>query len=346
MSTITAQHKAIRQYYADRKALEGQGATNEMSVRESFKKLLETLGKAHGWTLVAEQPIEWLAKPVRPDGTLRDGNTLPRGYWEAKDTHDNLDAEIEKKLALKYPTTNTIFEDTRRAVLYQSEERAGEYDLSQPEQIATLLERFFGYTEPNVAGFEQAVERFKLDTPKLASGLLDLIRKAHQDNGVFQTAYDEFMGICKNALNPNISREAVDEMLIQHLLTERLMLKVLKNSDFTRRNVIASEVEKVIDALTRSNFNRDEFLGKLNYFYDAIEAAARVLTGFKEKQTFIKREYHSSEHLNFDTPVCQSSGLPAYIVSSQNKLPENVHYCSDRRNAVESRPIHLQGNAA
>ena len=38
-------------------------------------------------------------------------------------------------------------------------------------------------------------------------------------------------------------------MLVQHLLTERLIRTIFDNQDFTRRNVIAAEVEKVIDAL-------------------------------------------------------------------------------------------------
>ena len=38
-------------------------------------------------------------------------------------------------------------------------------------------------------------------------------------------------------------------MLIQHLLTERLIRTIFDNPDFIRRNVIAAEVEKVIDAL-------------------------------------------------------------------------------------------------
>jgi len=35
--------------------------------------------------------------------------------------------------------------------------------------------------------------------------------------------------------------QAVDEMLVQHLLTERLIREIFANADFTRRNVIAAE---------------------------------------------------------------------------------------------------------
>jgi hypothetical protein len=38
----------------------------------------------------------------------------------------------------------------------------------------------------------------------------------------------------------------VDEMLIQHILTERLIREIFDNPEFVRHNVIAAEVEKVM----------------------------------------------------------------------------------------------------
>ncbi len=61
---------------------------------------------------------------VRPDGIVRDANSIPRGYWEAKDSRDDLAREIQRKIGRGYPTTNTIFEDTKRAVLFQNREQA------------------------------------------------------------------------------------------------------------------------------------------------------------------------------------------------------------------------------
>jgi len=52
----------------------------------------------------------------------------------------------------------------------------------------------------------------------------------------------------------------VDEMLVQHLLTERLFRTIFHDDEFTRRNVIASEVETVIDALVSKSFSRGDFL--------------------------------------------------------------------------------------
>ncbi|MDO8684542.1 MAG: type ISP restriction/modification enzyme, partial [Armatimonadota bacterium] len=55
--------------------------------------------------------------------------------------------------------------------------------------------------------------------------------------------------------------------------------------------VIASEIEKVIRALTSRAFNRAEFLKSLDRFYIAIEDTARGLGEFSEKQHFLNVVY-------------------------------------------------------
>ncbi|MDZ4770940.1 MAG: type ISP restriction/modification enzyme, partial [Chloroflexota bacterium] len=291
--SLTITSAPIKAYYARRAAFDSQGVSGELHTRRAFEVLLEQTAGAHGWTLIAEQRLDGSRGRVIPDGTLRDPLTLPRGYWEAKDSADDLDAEIEKKFARGYPRTNIIFEDSRRGVLVQSGTRVYSADLGKPNELAALLNQFFAYSEPNIAGFEAAVERFKQDTKPLSQGLATQIVEAHRSNKAFQSAFAAFMEVCRASLNPNIRREAVDEMLIQHLLTERLMRTVFQNDAFTRRNVIAAEVEKVIDALTSRSFDRAAFLGQLSYFYEAIEAAARDLSSFADRQTFINSVYEN-----------------------------------------------------
>ncbi|MBI5759372.1 MAG: N-6 DNA methylase, partial [Planctomycetales bacterium] len=245
----------------------------------------------HRWNLVPKLSVKSGGRNIIPDGTLRDEFNLRRGYWEAKDTHDDLTVEISKKTAKGYPLTNTIFEDTRRAVLFQNGGESLRVDLTDAQALADLLNAFYGYTEPDIEGFEQAVDEFKERVPELALALADKIKQAHSDNAKFKAAFDEFYSLCQTALNPNISIAAVDEMLVQHLLTERLIRRIFDNSEFTQRNVIAAEVEKVIAALVSKSFNRDDFLKSLDRFYRAIEAAARVLEDFSEKQHFLNTVY-------------------------------------------------------
>ena len=126
-------HRAIKAYYDCLAGYTDQRVTHEGALRSAFQTLLADTARAHGWTLIPElgarasdptrdregAAAQRATHTLRPDGTLRDANSLPRGYWEAKDTADDLDAEIVKKTALGYSLVNTIFEDTRTAVLFQ-----------------------------------------------------------------------------------------------------------------------------------------------------------------------------------------------------------------------------------
>ena len=284
---LAAKPKDLRDYYAALDAYAEQGVTHEGAVRSAFQHLLAETGRRAGWTLIPELPLG----SIRPDGTFRDEYFLNRGYWEAKDTRDRLEAEIEKKRAKGYPLTNTIFEDTRRAYLYQNGQVAMQVDLTEREQLSSLLLTFFSYTEPAHEDFSTAVDDFKQRVPDLARGLVQIIQAAHTTNARFKRAFASFFALCRDSLNPNLSEAAVDEMLVQHLLTERLIRTIFDSQDFTRRNVIAAEVEKVIDALVSRAFNRHEFLKRLDPFYLAIESAARTITEFSEKQHFLNAVY-------------------------------------------------------
>jgi len=288
MLTISPRDKAIERYHRELDEYRKQGVDYESATRTAFQNLLAKFAPSAGWIVIPEQP---LANGKRPDATLRDDFTLPRGYWEAKDTADDLDAEIRRKIASGYPTINTIFEDTKWAVLYQSGRTVDRFDLHQPRAIADLLTQFFNHTEPHIESFEKAVEDFKDRIPDLAQGLLDLIRKEHIDNKRFRDAFTGFYALCSTSLNPKISTPELYDMLVQHLLTERLFRTVFRNPDFTRRNVIAAEIETVIGALTSRAFNRDDFLRKLDRFYTAIEGAAQGLEEWSERQAFLDTVY-------------------------------------------------------
>ena len=284
---VKATHKAIQTYYQTLIEYREHDVGHETALRSAFQNLLAETAKTRHWLLVPEQSNRAGGKRVVPDGTLCDDLNLRRGYWEAKDTDDDLDAEIGKKIDKGYPLSNIIFEDTRQAVLFQGKREVLRVDLSRPAKLADLLNQFYAYTEPEIEDFAKAVEEFKDRVPDLAQGLADKIEAAHHKKPEFQTAFDCFFALCQTSLNPNISQAAVDEMLVQHLLTERLFRKIFDNPDFTRRNVIAAEIEKVIDALVSKSFNRDDFLKSLDRFYMAIENAARTIADFSEKQHFL-----------------------------------------------------------
>ena len=135
-----------------------------------------------------------------------------------------------------------------------------------------------------------------------------LIQKERDTNPHFTTAFKDFYEKCRQSINPNLSEAAVEEMLIQHLLTERIFRTVFSNPDFTDRNVIAREIEIVIKALTEQAFSRDDFLRSLDRFYQAIERAAATITDFSQKQEFLNTVYEQFFQ-GFSVEVADTHGI-------------------------------------
>ncbi|MGP8246611.1 MAG: type ISP restriction/modification enzyme [Bryobacteraceae bacterium] len=281
----------IKAYQKDLQHLKDQLVTHELGLKGPFQNLLDKAAKRRGWTLVPELSTYSGGKRVVPDGTVRDEFRLARGWWEAKDTSDQLAAEIQKKLKAGYPARNTIFEDTRVAVLYQDRGEAGEFALAEAVKVADLLNRFLSHDESHEREFERAMQEFKSRIPDLAQSLSEHIAEAHKKNRKFREAFAAFVTLCRASLNPELSDGNVDEMLIQHLLTERLMRNLFQNPEFTKRNVIAAQVQNVIDALASSSFSSAEFLKRLDPYYNAIEREGANLSHFTEKQDFLNSVY-------------------------------------------------------
>ena len=124
----------------------------------------------------------------------------------------------------------------------------------------------------------------------------------------FTAAFEDFYEKCRQSINPNLSEAAVEEMLIQHLLTERIFRTVFSNPDFTDRNVIAREIETVIKALTEQAFSRDDFLRSLDRFYLAIERAAATINDFSQKQSFLNTVYEQFFQ-GFSVEVADTHGV-------------------------------------
>ncbi|HRV75732.1 MAG TPA: N-6 DNA methylase, partial [Caldisericia bacterium] len=122
-------------------------------------------------------------------------------------------------------------------------------------------------------------------------GLLSKIEQAKTDNKKFIDEFNSFRQLCLETINPNISDVAIEEMLIQHLLTERIIRQVFSNPDFTNNNAIANQLEQLAKALFSGHFNRAEFLGKLDFIYRPIESVAADITDYSEKQAFINNMY-------------------------------------------------------
>src|SRR5579859_7266395 len=219
--------KAVNQYFVERKDYQ-EVANYELGLRAAFQNLLMSVAKYVGWSLAPEMTLG----KIRPDGVLLDEFRIRRGYWEAKGPETNLEREIAKKIENKYPLTNTIFEDSKTAVLYQNRRRVDiEFKLEDPNDVVDLLDRFLTYVEPDIENFEQAVDEFKERIPEHAQALIDLVEEEHKRNQKFRVAFSSFAQLCRDSIDPQMDDVAINEMLVQHLLTERLFRTVFNNPD-------------------------------------------------------------------------------------------------------------------
>lgn len=278
----------VRAYRAALDRYAAVGAAHEQAVKTAFHDLLQSAAGA-AWTLVPEFTPP--GKRVRYDGALRDPFGFTLGYWEAKDSADDLDREVQNKISKGYSLQNTLFQAPASARLYQDGRLVLSADLTDARALTDVLAAFLGYRAPEIGRFHEAVAEFKARIPDLARGLVARIEEARQADPAFRAAFEAFVETCRDAINPNLRAGAVEEMLVQHLLTERLVRTVFDNPDFARKNAIAEEIERVVAALTARHFSRTQFLGQLDRYYRAIEDAAAGITDYAEKQAFLNTVY-------------------------------------------------------
>ncbi len=306
---IKPTHKPIKNYYAELDAYTKIGAEHEGAVRTAFQNLLQHYCRQVDLILVCEKTRHTKQnRRIRLDGEVVDAFGLPHGHWEAKDTQDALPTEAQKKSEAGYPFKNIIIQSPTHALLYQNGTLRLDVDVSEPENLIHLLDTFFGYQEENIADWYAAVEEFKEKVPVLGRGVAKRIQSERRDNPPFREAFANFHRQCQAAINPNLTAAEVEEMLIQHLLTERIFRTIFDNPDFTNRNIIAVEIEKVIRILTHRSLSRSEFLRPLNPFYVAIEKTAATLTDYSQKQHFLNTVYEQFFQ-GFSADVADTHGI-------------------------------------
>ncbi len=324
---LKSTHKIIKNYYAELNRFDRLGKTHEGAVRSAFQSLLQGCAQRFDWTLIPEHSMTGRRKKrIVVDGALIDNFQLPHGYWEAKDIHDDLPAEVLRKFERGYPRDNILFQTPHRAILWQNNQQILDADLTDPTQLIHTLETFFSHRPQEYTEWEEAVSQFKDRVPALGKGLAGLIEKERGANREFTAAFTAFHEKCRQSINPNLSEAAVEEMLIQHLLTERIFRTVFSNPDFVHRNIIAREIETVITALMSHAFNRDEFLKSLDPFYVAIERTAATMGDFSQKQGFLNTVYEQFFQ-GFSVEVADTHGIvytPQPIVDFMVRSVEEI----------------------
>ena len=279
----------LERYRADlQELIEFGGSDRELNIRPAFQNCLAAYCTDHREKLALVPELR--VGSVIPDGTVKDSLRMARGYWEAKDTHDDLDAEIQSKFNRGYPRDNIIFEDSQTAVLVQNREVAMRVDMSRPGELHRLIRRFLDYELPEIAEFRQSRQQFKDDLPAVLDNLRGVVAEAETGNAEYQAAASRFLEHCRRTISPEVSDTDVREMLLQHILTQDIFLRVFSEDQFHRENNIARQ----LDALERTFFTGDvrrQAIDRLRAYYGAIGRAADEIADYAEKQQFLKAIY-------------------------------------------------------
>lgn len=341
---IKPNHKAIKEYYEELASFEKHGHSNEMTVRNAFQDLLQTYTKKIGWQFIEEYTIKRKdRKNASVDGALLDQFSLPRGFWEAKDSKDDLPIEITKKFADGYPQTNILFWQPGRAILFQDGRQILDEDISNPKTLVEVLIAFFEYDQPFIKEWEHAVEEFKNTIPTLANSVLRILEDQRSSNRAFQQSFDTFMTLVQQSINPSLSIEAVEEMLIQHLLTRRIFTTIFNAPGFLQQNAVARELEGVIATLVQGYGSTvEDFLRPLDRFYKALELAAGATDDFAQKQTFLNHVYEKFFQ-GFAVKVADTHGIvytPQPIVDFMVKSVE-ASLQKDFGKSLASEGVHI-----
>ncbi len=341
MFSITQKH--IQAYYQELKTFERVEQSHEGTVKIAFQHLLENIAKQSKWVLTQENTLKRGQKCIRLDGVLFDEANLPRGYWEAKDAKDDLGKTVQKKLYTdNYPDDNMLFQAPDRAILYQNGREVLDVSLVEPANLIKILEQFFNFQRPEYERWDLAADEFKSRVPKLAKKLLVLIQSARVDDKPFAKAFNAFAEQCRQAINPNLAQAAIEEMLIQHLLTERIFRNIFKHPDFAKRNIIAREIENVIEKLTAKSFNRDAFFDELKYFYKALEDVAATIDEYSYKQHFLNTVYERFFQ-GFSVKVADTHGIVYTPQPIVDFMVKSVNEILDKEfgKSLASQGVHL-----
>ncbi len=164
--------------------------------------------------------------------------------------------------------------------------------MTNRDKLADLIKTFFEYEKPEINEFRKALQQFTIDIPKIVESIRRKIEIAELENVNFKKIYLEFDEVCRNSIDPNISKIDIYEMLVQHILTEDIFRVIFSESEFHLHNNIARTLNKLENSLFDRNEKRDLF-NSIRYYYEAIKSHSVAINDYREKQSFLNSLYEN-----------------------------------------------------
>ena len=112
--------------------------------------------------------------------------------------------------------------------------------MSRPGDLHRLIRSFLDYELPQIEEFRQAQKQFKADLPAVLENLRGAVEEAEAENADYMAAAAGFLELCRQSISPEVSAADVREMLLQHILTKDIFLRVSPRTSSTARTTSPS----------------------------------------------------------------------------------------------------------
>ena len=139
-----------------------------------------------------------------------------------------------------------------------------------------------------VKEFKRALKTFGENIPTLADEIRSEISKLYT-NRKYIEKLDNFVEHCRKFINPYFERQYVEDLLIQHILTEQIFLKVFDEQEYHKNNNISKTISE-IEREFLSDIKAD-ILQRIQPYVDPITNYGNNIIDLNERQLFLKNVY-------------------------------------------------------
>jgi predicted helicase len=134
--------------------------------------------------------------------------------------------------------------------------------------------------------FKSSLNKFRKQLPLVLDDLVKLIETESTDNSDFIKVKDRFLKYLITFHNTDLNLVDVNEMIIQHILTEDILINLFDSSEFFETNPLAISLR----ILTRTFFTKElkrSIFEPIKDCYKVIIRTASSIYNHKDRQTFL-----------------------------------------------------------
>jgi predicted helicase len=128
--------------------------------------------------------------------------------------------------------------------------------------------------------------------PTILKTLRQTLDTQAKTNKHFAAAFDKLFALSQQTINPKITALDIRELIIQHILTQDIFLTIFNEAQFHRENIIAYQLDTVINTFLTGKTRR-ETLSTIENYYAQIQREVATIANHHDKQHTIKKIYEN-----------------------------------------------------